>query len=197
MKSDPKKLTLPCWMFSLLSKPYLMRDWLSHLIEAYRGMWGILFETIGNGCSMDMAMEFGEEVVARKRWWRLWCMADGIGQQRWRAFDDGSCVQWWRRHSMTAAMAKCKTKKRWRGQRGRCSGWRQLAAAGGGCQWRSTAATGGYGNRRQQQWQWQRHLMQQWWKAATWWRRPAREEKEGAAAAGKCESYPCPAILSA
>ena len=136
MKSDPKKLTLPCWMFSLLSKPYLTRDWLSHLIEAYRGMWGILFETIGNGCSMDMAMEFGEEVVARKGWWRLWCMADGIGQRRWRAFDDGSCVQWWRRHSMTARQRKG-------------GGGREEDAAAGGS-WRLLAGAVNGGQRQQQ-----------------------------------------------
>jgi hypothetical protein len=33
-----------------------------------------------------------------------------------------------------------------------CDSWRR----------RTTAVTGGYGDRRQQQWQWQRHLRRQW-----------------------------------
>ena len=84
----------------------------------------------------------------------------GGGQQRWQAFDGGSCVQWRWQRSMAAAMSDCKAVARRQG--GKAVGakrktqtqtiklrWR-LVAAGDGHQWRRQAtvamAIGGSGS---------------------------------------------------
>ena len=59
-------------------------------------------------------------------------------------FDGGSCLQWQRRHSMDARMAKCDAAIRWRRQSGRCRHNNQIEVAAGS-DWRRVRVLRGSG----------------------------------------------------